>query len=237
MIDLTLFARPRFLWGSIAATVASFALFGLLFVLPQYLQAVRGNDALNTGVRLLPLMAGLIVGARVSERLGTKVPISAGLALIAGGLALGATTAIGDGYGLVAAWLAIVGLGTGLSLAPAMAAVLGELPTDRAGAGSALTQALRQVGGALGVALLGSLLSSVYQGRLPLAGPARESIAVAVRLPDPALVAAAQSAYVHAMDVVLLSCGAVALAGAVLVGLLMPAAAPAREERELAVAA
>jgi EmrB/QacA subfamily drug resistance transporter len=237
MIDLTLFARPRFLWGSIAATVASFALFGLLFVLPQYLQAVRGNDALNTGIRLLPLMAGLIVGARLSERLGTKIPIAAGLALIGGGLGLGATTAIGDGYGLVATWLAIVGLGTGLSLAPAMAAVLGELPTDRAGAGSALTQALRQVGGALGVALLGSLLSSVYQGRLPVAGPARESIAVAVRLPDPALVATAQSAYVHAMDVVLVSCGGVALAGAVLVSLLLPAAAPAREEKEMAVVA
>jgi len=155
MIDLGLFGRPRFLWGTIASTLASFALFGLLFVIPQYLQAVRGNDAMQTGIKLLPLMAGLVVGARVSEvlgrRLGAKVPVAGGLLLIATGLALGATTDVHSGYGLAATWLAIVGAGTGLSLAPSMDAVLGELPPERSGSGSALTQAFRQVGGAFGV--------------------------------------------------------------------------------------
>jgi EmrB/QacA subfamily drug resistance transporter len=238
MIDLGLFANRRFLWGSASATVASFALFGLLFVLPQYLQAVAGNDALNTGIRLLPLMAGLIVGARVSEKLngryGARLPMAVGLTLIAAGLALGAATGVRSGYGFVATWLVIVGAGTGLSLAPAMDAVLGALPPEAAGSGSALTQTLRQVGGALGVALLGSLLAARYRHGLdlhalpgPAADAARDSVngavAVARTLRDPALLAGAHAAYVDAMDVVLLSCGVVALIGAVLVALRMPA--------------
>jgi MFS family permease len=240
MNDLALFAEPRFLWGSVSATIASFALFGLLFVLPQYLQAVAGNDAFNTGVKLLPLMAGLIVGARVSEKLngrfGARVPIAAGLTLIAAGLALGAVTGVHSGYGFVATWLVIVGAGTGLSLAPAMDAVLGALPPAAAGSGSALTQTMRQIGGALGVALLGSLLASRYAGRLdlgtlsgPAADAARDSVngavAVAHALHDPALLASAHAAYLDAMGVVLLTCAGVALLGAVLVGLFLPARA------------
>jgi EmrB/QacA subfamily drug resistance transporter len=238
MIDLGLFGKPRFLWGSVSATVASFALFGLLFVLPQYLQAVAGNDAFNTGIRLLPLMAGLIVGARVSEKLngryGARLPMAAGLAMIAAGLALGAATGVHSGYGFVATWLVVVGAGTGLSLAPAMDAVLGALPAEAAGSGSALTQTLRQIGGALGVALLGSLLAGRYSDRLdlralpgPAADAARDSVngavAVARALDDPALLANAHAAYLYAMDVVLLSCAGVALLGAVLVALRMPA--------------
>jgi EmrB/QacA subfamily drug resistance transporter len=237
MIDLALFRRPGFLWGSVAAALASFALFGLLFVMPQYLQAVGGHDALSTGVRLMPLMAGLIVGARASERIsssaGFRLPVAAGLTLIGGGLALGATTGTSTGYAFAALWLALVGAGTGLALAPAMAAVLAELPVERAGSGVALTMTLRQVGGALGVALLGSLLAAAYTGRLDLAGlpalsaaAARDSVAngvaVARELSDAALLANVHTAYIHAMDVVLLACAAVAIAGAVLAALLLP---------------
>src|SRR3954447_7911160 len=172
MIDLGLFGKPRFLWGSVSATVASFALFGLLFVLPQYLQAVAGNDAFNTGIRLLPLMAGLIVGARVSEKLtgryGARLPMAAGLALMAAGLVLGAATGVHSGYGFVATWLVIVGAGTGLTLAPAMDSVLRALPAEAPAWATALTQTLRQIGGALGVALLGSLLAGRYTSRLDL---------------------------------------------------------------------
>src|SRR6266542_21369 len=215
MIDLTLFARPRFLWGTVAMTVASFGLFGLLFVLPQYLQAVQGNDALGPGVRLLPMMAGLIVGARTSEKLGSRfgarVPVAGGLLVIAGGLAVGALTTVDSGYGFAALWLSIVGAGVGLTLAPAMDAVLGELPPERAGSGTALTMTLRQVGGALGVARLGS----------------------------PALLADARGAYVHAMSVVLLVCVAITVLGGVLAARFLPARAvslePAGEsEHELA---
>jgi EmrB/QacA subfamily drug resistance transporter len=109
MIDLGLFGRRRFLFGTLSMTVASFTLFGLLFVLPQYFQAVAGSDALGTGVRLLPLIGGLVVGARgsatLAARAGSRLPIAAGLALVAGGLTVGATTTVGSGYGLAASWL------------------------------------------------------------------------------------------------------------------------------------
>jgi hypothetical protein len=238
MIDLELFRRPRFLWGTVAGTLASFGLYGLLFVLPQYLQAVRGHDALNTGVRLLPLMAGLAVGARLgallTEKIGARVPVAAGLALIGAGLGLGAATAVGTGYGYTALWLSVVGVGTGFALAPAMDAVMGELPAERAGSGTALTMTLRQVGGALGVALLGSVSAATYTDRLstadlpaPLADAVRDSVsggvAVAAQLRDTALLAGVQGAYVHAMDVVLVVCAAVALLGAVLAAAFLPA--------------
>jgi EmrB/QacA subfamily drug resistance transporter len=243
MIDLRLFRRPRFLWGTVAATLATFTLYGLLFVLPQQLQEVLGFDALGTGVRLLPLMAGLFLGAGLTEklvvRLGSRAPIAAGLLLVGAGLGLGSTTGVADGYGFAATWLAVVGVGVGVALAPAMDAVLGELPPERSGAGTALTMTLRQVGGALGVALLGSVLASAYTNRLdlggqhlagrpgPVAAAARDSVAGAVQaagqLGDAALALSARAAYVHAMDVVLAVCAALAIAGAGLVAWRMPA--------------
>jgi EmrB/QacA subfamily drug resistance transporter len=238
MIDLALFARPRFLWGSLAATVASFGLFGLLFVLPQFLQAVQGRDALETGVRLMPIMLGLIMGVRASEalaaRVGARIPVAAGMFVVAGGLALGATTSVDSGYALIGTWLSIIGIGVGLTLAPAMSAVLAEVPEERSGSGTALTMTLRQIGGALGVALLGSISAAAYTDRLHLAGlpgpaadAARDSIsgavAVAAQLGSPGLLLDARLAYVHAMSVVLLVCAAIAVLGGVLVGLFMPA--------------
>jgi MFS family permease len=230
MTDLKLFGRPRFLWGTLSATIAGFALFGLLFTLPQYFQAVQGHDALDTGLRLLPLMAGLVVAAagsdRVAARLGSKIPVAVGLAIIATGLAMGASTRLTDPYSWTAAWLVVVGFGTGLALAPAMDAVLGELPVEQAGSGTALTMTLRQVGAALGIALLGSLLASVYSGQLNLSG-----------LPGPAAQTARDSVPgaiavdLHGTNVVLAVCAAVAVLGAIGVAAALPArsAQPAPE--------
>jgi MFS family permease len=233
MIDLRWFGRPRFAWGTASATIVSFALFGLLFVLPQFFQAVGGHDALAVGVRLLPLIAGLFFGAplsaRLTTRLGTKIPVVVGMAVAAAALLLGTRTDAGSAYGTIAAWLALAGFGVGLALSPSMDAVLGELPQDEAGSGSAVTMALRQTGGALGVALLGSLLSAVYRNGLGDAAPAaaRESVnaalVVAARAGDPALATAARTAYVEAMAAVLLACAGLALVGAVLAALLLPA--------------
>jgi EmrB/QacA subfamily drug resistance transporter len=233
MIDLRWFGRPRFAWGTATATIVSFALFGLLFVLPQFFQAVRGHDALAVGVRLLPLIAGLFFGAplsaRLTTRLGTKIPVVVGMVIAATALLLGTRTDAGSAYLTIAAWLALAGFGVGLALSPSMDAVLGELPHDEAGSGSAVTMALRQTGGALGVALLGSLLSAVYRDGLGDATPAaaRESVnaalAVAARAGDPALATAARTAYVDAMAAVLLACAGLALVGAVLAAFLLPA--------------
>ena len=245
MIDLGLFGSARFLWGSTTATLAGFALFGVLFAVPQYLQLVRGADALGTGMRILPLVGGLLVASPLSERLihfvGNKIPAAAGLAVIAGGLAWGARTGFDTGYGQVAAWMATIGVGTGLALTPAMDAVLGALPPARAGSGSALTMTMRQVGGALGVAILGSVLAGAYAAQAPAAG--RESLpaaaAYAARTGDPAVLVGGQHAYLHAMDRVLLVCAAVALLGALSAALFLPArqpsaaAVPAGEEESV----
>nr|BFE64818.1 DHA2 family efflux MFS transporter permease subunit [Dactylosporangium thailandense] len=231
MIDLRLFRKPRFAWGTAAGTLSSFALFGVLFILPQYLQAVRGDDALGVGLRLLPLIAGLFVGAPLGERIAhltvTRVPVAGGLLIGALGLGLGARTEVGTGYGTVATWLAIAGAGIGLAITPAMDAVLGALPRDEAGSGTAITMTFRQVAGALGVALLGSLTSAVYRGRLDDAPEAaRRSVAagvtLAARTGDAALALAARTAFVDAMAAVLLVCSAIGVIGAVLAALFLP---------------
>ncbi|MEV8510982.1 MFS transporter [Dactylosporangium sp. NPDC051484] len=241
MIDLRLFRKARFAWGTAAGTLASFALFGVLFILPQYLQAVRGNDALGVGLRLLPLIGGLFVGAPLGERIAhltaTRVPVAAGLLIGAVGLGLGARTGVESGYGFVATWLAVGGFGIGLALTPAMDAVLGSLPRDEAGSGTAITMTLRQVGGALGVALLGSLTAAVYRDRLDAAPEtAKQSIsaavAIAARTGDQALALSARSAFLTAMSAVLLACAAIAVVGAVLVALFLPSARPAAGAEE-----
>ena len=237
MIDLHLFARPQFLWASTAGVLVTFGMLGLLFVVPQYLQFVAGHDALGTGLRLLPLIGGLVVGAPAGERLaaraGYRVPVSVGLAVLAVGVAVGAATDVASGYGFVAAWLATAGLGIGMALAPAMDAVLDALPTEQAGAGTAITMTLRQTGGALGVALLGSLLAEGYADRVNTAGlpaeaatAARVSIAgalaAATRLGEPALAFSANAAYVHGMSLVLIATAITAGLSALLTGLLLP---------------
>jgi predicted MFS family arabinose efflux permease len=242
MIDLRLFRRPRFAWGTAAGTLASFALFGVLFILPQFLQAVLGHDAFGVGLRLLPLIGGLFVGAPLGERVAhltfTRLPVALGLLISATGMVLGATTDLGSGYGFVATWLAVTGFGIGLALTPAMDAVLGELPRDEAGSGTAVTMTLRQVGGALGVALLGSLSAGVYRNGLGDGVPAaaRDSIsaamAIAARSSDPALAPAARGAFLDAMSAVLLVCAGIALIGAVLVAVFLPSARPAQSAEE-----
>ncbi|MBM7167115.1 MFS transporter [Streptomyces sp. G44] len=232
MIDLRLFGRAQFLWGSLAGVLVTFGMLGLLFVVPQYLQLVQGYDALGTGLRLLPLIGGLVVGAPAGEKLaartGYRLPVTVGLLVLAGGLAVGAATDVDTGYGFVAGWLAVVGLGIGMALSPAMEAVLGALPPERSGSGTAITMTLRQAGGALGVAVLGSLLAQGYTDKLaapsqlpvPAADAARDSVAgalaVAERLNLPALADSARNAYVHGMTLVLLTTAAIALLSAAL---------------------
>src|SRR4051812_6727730 len=254
MVHLVLLTRPRFTWGTVAATLAMFAMLGLLFVVPLYLQSVRGFDPLGTGLRLLPVILGLVVGAKVAERLtvslGARIPVVAGLLVIAAALVWGATLEVGTAYGVMAGWLALTGVGLGLTITPAMDAVLGEVPEEHSGSGTALTMALRQVGGALGVALPGSPARAAHPRRPPLAGPpapaappAQESVAggmaVARALGSRALADDVAGAYVHAMTVVLLTTAALALIGALLAALRLPAraAAPAAGREPVTIAA
>ncbi|MEV0530168.1 MFS transporter [Kitasatospora sp. NPDC050463] len=239
MLDLTLLADPTFRWAAVAATLVSLVLFGAFFVLPLYFQSVLGEDAFGTGLRLMPMMLGLMVAARLSEglvaRIGPRAVIALGLTSLAAALLLGSRTAVSDGYGLAAVWLTLLGLGMGLSLITAQASALLTLPPARAGVGSGLMQTLRQVGGAIGVAVFGSLLAGSYRGALDTAAlpadaahRAEQSVVaadtVAAASGDQALTASAHAAYVHGMTVVLLVSGVIALLSAVLVALRMPAA-------------
>ena len=243
LIDLSLFASGRFSWGAVHSTIANFALFGLLFAVPQYFQSVDGATPLGTGVRLLPMIAGMVAGSQVggalARKYGAGVVIGAGFLLSAAALGVAATTAVGAGYGFAAAWITVLGLGTGLALPAAMSTALSALQAERAGAGSGLLQALRQVGGTVGVALLGTVLSSGYRDHLASAGlpPAalrsvRDSVAVGVgvarQLRDGPLLRDVLAAFVHGMDLALAVSCALVLAGAVLAAVFLPRR-PARD--------
>lgn len=239
MLDMSLLTHRGFLLNTVAATLVNFILSGLLFVLPPFLQAVLGHDALGTGVRLLPMMGGLLIASRLAPkavaRFGARATVSAGLVVLAFAGILGSRTTIDSGYGFVALWLSLTGFGFGLSLIPAMNGGLSALPRDRAGSGSGLLMTLRQVGGAIGIALLGSLLAAGFRDRLDVTGlpagaadTAGESVVaahlVAERTGSADLLASANSAYVHGMGVVLLVCGLAALVAALLAAAFLPSA-------------
>ncbi|MQY35107.1 Antiseptic resistance protein [Streptomyces sp. RB17] len=237
MLDMGLLAHRGFLLNTTAAILVMFVLSGLMFTVPTYLQAVLGHDAFATGVRLLPMMAGLMVAAKgaqpVVARFGARAVVAAGLVVLAFAALLGSRTTTDSGYGFTALWLSITGLGFGFAVVPAMDGALGALPADRAGSGSGLLMTFRQVGGAIGIALLGSLLASAFRDRLDVAGlpgpvahTARESVVAAhmvtAHTGSARLATSANSAYVHGMTVVLIVCGIASMVAALLAALLLP---------------
>jgi EmrB/QacA subfamily drug resistance transporter len=234
LVDLALFRSRRFTGGTVLGTVGGFGMLGLLFALPQYFAVVGGADAFGAGLRLLPVIGGIVVGARVADRLvtrfGARPVIAAGLALLAAALLAGAGTGTGTGYGYVAAWITAAGVGLGLTMPPAMAVAMGALAAERSGVGNGLLQATRQVGGAIGVALLGTVLNGAYRDALPAhAGEAvRQSAAAGVA--DPALADQVRAAFVAGMDLSLLVAAGVALAGSAAALVLLPARAPVLAE-------
>jgi DHA2 family multidrug resistance protein-like MFS transporter len=166
MLDVGIFRNLRFSAASASVTLVFFALMGTSFLLTTYLQTIMGYGALDAGLRMLPLAGGLIVGSRASvalvSRLGTKAVVAAGLAIVAAALGLLSTAEVESGYELVAGALALMGLGMALAMAPATEAIMGSLPRAKAGVGSAMNDVVREVGGTLGVAVLGSVLASSY---------------------------------------------------------------------------
>ena len=168
-------SAPRsFTWGIVCTALGAFGLFGVLFALPQYLQAIAGLDPQGSGLRLLPAVAGLIVGAvpadRVAARIGAKVTVAAGFAVVVIGTLIGSTLTATSSDGFIAGWSFLVGAGAGLGFATSASAALVELSADRAGVGSALLQAVVKLGPAFGASILGSVLNSTYQGQVNVAG-------------------------------------------------------------------
>jgi EmrB/QacA subfamily drug resistance transporter len=175
MLDVSLFAERAFSAASGAVTVAFFALFGFIFLITQYMQFVRGYSALSTGARILPvaLTIGLssVIGANLAPRLGTRAIVAAGLTLLGGAFLWISQASTTLPYGVIAIQMVMMGTGLGLTTAPATESILSVLPPAKAGVGSAVNDATRETGGTLGVAIIGSVYTSLYASRL-LDGPA-----------------------------------------------------------------
>jgi DHA2 family multidrug resistance protein-like MFS transporter len=246
LVDLGLFRSPAFTWGTILAGIGIFAMVGVLFTAPQYFQAILGTDAMGSGLRLLPLIGGVVVGAggadRIASRVGAKLAVAGGFTVLAAALAIGAATHVTSGYPFVAAWMAAVGIGMGAALATAASAALGELSAERAGVGSAVMQTVQKIGAPFGAAILGSVLNAGYRGHLDLAGlpgpaadAARDSVFAAIvlarKLHSSSLLDSARTSFVHGMDVMLVVCGGIAVAGIVLALLFLPRRKAAPEGR------
>jgi EmrB/QacA subfamily drug resistance transporter len=247
LADLQLFRSTGFRWGTILATLVSFAMFGILFALPQFFQDVRGTDPLGSGVRLLPMIGGMLVGMIAGTRLtsprrggapaplGSRAIVTVGYLIMAAGMVLGALTKLDSSTGYVLGWVALAGLGLGLVMPSAMGVALGALSAERSGAGSALLTAMRQVGSTIGVAVLGTVISNSYSSGVASAAahlPAQAAsavqssvgagVAVAGKAGSPDLLDTIRSSFVHGMDLMLWTCGGVAIGCALLAVLFLP---------------
>ncbi|MDV7082767.1 MFS transporter [Rhodococcus opacus] len=242
LIDTSLFASPGFRWGTIFTTLVNFGMFGLFFTVPQYFQAVLGVDALGSGLRLLPLIGGLLVGTRLCDQLlrraGARPVIVIGFALLTAGLAAGALTSVDSAYWFTAVWIALVGAGMGFVMPAAMGAALGALSAERSGSGSALIQALRQAGGTIGVAVLGTVLATRYRSELgdldvdPIRDGVNAGVAVAKTTGDPSMLAHVQASFLSGMGLMLWVCAGVCAVAMVLAARFTPRDTPAREQDE-----
>jgi EmrB/QacA subfamily drug resistance transporter len=198
MFDVRLFANPRFSAASGVIALAFFSLFGLIFLLTQYFQLVRGYSGLRAGVATLPfafIMAGVSPMAIMAMKwAGSKAVVTAGLVLMTAGFEVAAGSAVHSSYwGRIVLFMALLAVGLALTASPATDAILGALPIAKAGAGSAINDTTREVGGTLGVAIVGSVMSSVY-GRHVVSALTRLGAPAAMTLAAQRSVAAANAA-------------------------------------------
>ena len=247
MLDLRFFKNPRFSAASGAIAFTFFAMFGSIFLLTQYLQFVLGYTPLQTGVRMLgfaiPMMIVAPLSARFVVRLGAKVVVTAGMLSFAVGLlsALGLDET--SSYAAISWRMVLMGAGMALVMAPATDSIMGSVPLAKAGVGSAVNDTTRQIGGAVGVAVIGSVFSSIYSSKVgdALVGRpvppgilqgVKDSVGFALgaagRLGGVAgaqLAAAARAAFVDGMHAGFVVAGLVAIAAAVGVVIWLPARA------------
>jgi EmrB/QacA subfamily drug resistance transporter len=255
MLDLNFFRNPRFTTASASISVLFFTLFGVIFLLTQYFQFVLGYSPLEAGVRLLPMALTILIvaplSARIVERVGTKVVVATGLFLVAVSVGSFVQFEVTTGYENIFWRLMVFAIGMGLTMAPSTESIMGSLPPAKAGVGSAVNDTTRQVGGALGVAIIGSVLASTYGTKVgdavsgqPLPGGVANEVEnslgfaleTASRLGGPAgetLANTARTAFVDGMHQGFLVAAAAALVGAIVALVWLPARARrATEELE-----
>ncbi len=210
MVPMSLFRDRNFGGASLSIVLLSFSAGGVLLALTQYLQFVLGYSPMRAGLAFIPMLATVLVfngiGVVVDKRLGTRVALGAGLLLMAAGFAVLASIGPADGYLRLAVALVLIGAGSGTAGPAAYGTLLAALPPERAGVGSAVNDTVQQVGTALSVAVLGSVLTAAYRAAMPdgVTGPARDSVGdalgIAAATGDAGLAAAARAAFVEAMS-------------------------------------
>ncbi|HEU4867223.1 MAG TPA: MFS transporter [Actinomycetota bacterium] len=250
MLQMSFFRNRRFSVANFSITLTFFALFGSVFMMTQHLQFVLGFTPLEAGTRVMPVATMIIsapLSAKLAEKFGTKLIVALGLFTVAGAFLLFSTLEV-TGYTRIGIGLAVLGFGMGLVMAPATESIMASVPLAKAGVGSAMNDTTREVGGALGVAVLGSVFSSAYAtevapalGGLPagLAGQARDSIGAATIIAGQlggqagqALAAASKIAFVDSLSSTLLIAAGIAAVGAVVTLLLLPSRGEAHEGAE-----
>src|SRR6516225_8660786 len=232
MLDLRHFRNRRLSAGGLSIFIQFFAFYGFTFVSLQYLQGVRGDSPLVAALSVLPLAAAMLPTGRITPKLaarfGARAVCAAGLVLAAAGLVVISRVGTSSSYWLLLAGLIPLGIGMGAAMTPATAAITEGLPAAQQGVGSALNDLSREVGGALGIAVIGSIVTAVYRANLHLtgipaaaAGKARGSFALAIHAGGP-VKAAASSAFVDGIHTGLLYAAGAALLAAVTVAVLLP---------------
>jgi EmrB/QacA subfamily drug resistance transporter len=241
MLDLRLFSNRRFSAAVVSMALTYLALFGIFFAVTQYLQFVLTYSPLEAGLGLVPLVSAILpasfLGARLASTLGDRATISGGLLIVAAGLAILSTTTLASGYVLLAVAFVIVGVGIGIVDTAATDSVMDAAPVEKAGAAAAINEMAMQLGGALGIAVLGSVLSVAYArtfdpppGVAPaLRAEAAESIGAAARAATDSggvageeLLELARSAFVGAFVTTSLIGTATVLLGAVIAVIYVP---------------
>ena len=252
MLKLRFFAERRFSVAAAAETLGSFGLLGALFLQTQFLQFDLGYSPLQAGVRILPLAGLLVASAAMSpmvvRAVGVKLTVAAGLAAVAGGLwQISAVSRLAASYGDVVPGLLLIGLGTGLLLPTATNSVVGSVGQHDSGVGSASNAVALQVGGALGVAVIGSVMSTRYREHMTavlsgrhvppaasqaILGSLGGALAVAAKVGGSTgvlLAHAARAAFMSGVEASLAVGAVVALGAALLVLARLPARAPPPE--------
>ncbi len=244
MLDLTIFRQPAISASVLALALASFGMTGGLFFLTQYQQLVLGYTPLLAGLSFTPLILGLLIASiglspLMDRLIGAKFTITTGLVVAAGSIALFALLTLHTSYLETASILFLLGFGLGITMVPATTAIMNSLPLNRAGVGSAATDTAQETGNALGVAILGSILSATYHTTMdatplvqalptPLRALVRDSLGSATVLvahmgaDGKAILALAQSAFVQAIAPTVLIGAAISFCGALIALLFVP---------------
>ncbi|MEV3860240.1 MFS transporter [Streptomyces sp. NPDC050095] len=253
MVPLALFRNRVFTGASFSLVLLTFANGGLMLVLTQYLQYVMGYTPSETGLAFTPLAIGSLlfngIGAALAKKVGNRALAVTGLLVIAAGFAVLSNISPDAGFWTLAAAMTLMGAGAGLAMPATIAALMGAVPAEHAGVGSALNDTIQQAGAALGVAVLGAVLSHSYTGAMPGSAPAparhsvSEALVMAAARADSGLAAAAKEAFTTAMSASFLA-GAAGVVGAALVAFCLirggketPAPATAEQAEDMEIAA